>query len=916
MKIKTKLLSSLVLSVVAVTGISTVSAKEQKVQVKTVGGPVTPYHFKGDLRDLPVVESWKIGDPVKEIPRRRFKEDIRKQVDYKMSKDPLAELQKNTPADATRAFGSTIINMDGMGYSGVNPPDTTGAIGRNYYIQSINGNSGSVFTVYNKADGTVAAGPISMESLAPSGACTAGDGDPIILYDEAADRWFMQEFVNDGSNSLCFYISATNDPVSGGWNFYQYQGATFPDYPHFSVWSDAYYGTANENPATVYAFDRTNMIAGNTARPAQAIALGDLPGYGFQTATPLDWDGMLPPPTGAPGVIMRHVDEEAHSSFTNNPATDLLEMYYFTVDFDNSANSSFDKQADITITDFNSYFLDYSTFATVPQPGGSAKLDPIREVILNRLQYRNFGSYEAIAGVLPTNIDPATTGSTVNAGLRWFELRRTGGTGNPWTLYQEGTYDPGSATENRLVGSVAMDDSGNIALAYTKTDTNAGSPLPASVAYTGRLVSDSTDVMTQAEVVSKTGTGINTSGRWGDYASMDVDPVDGCTFWYTSEYQNGANWGTSITSFKFDACGSPRFILSSSDTAHNVCTMSAAVNINATVNVLSINSFTNDVALVFNPVLPSGISGSLTPTTVTPGNTSALALTVDQSAAAGSHTVTVEGSATGAPNHQLDFNINVTNTLPSAVTLTAPADSASGISGSGVAYSWDAIVGAQSYFIEIASDAAFTNILDSATVTSNSYVSGVTLPSSSTAYWRVTATNTCGAGTASTVYSFVTSTEICYTTATSVPDNSAAGIDITLPVADTGTLTSTMFSIVSDHTWPGDMIFTLTHNGTSVILMDRPGVPTSTYGCGQDGVDAIFDDASGTPVETECAAASPGIGGTLAPEQALSAFAGMPLSGDWVLNVSDNAAADTGDITQFCLLPTVTSDLIFKNGFE
>ena len=45
--------------------------------------------------------------------------------------------------------------------------------------------------------------------------------------------------------------------------------------------------------------------------------------------------------------------------------------------------------------------------------------------------------------------------------------------------------------------------------------------------------------------------------RWGDYSAMTVDPVDDCTFWFTSEYlkSNGTfNWGTRIASFKFPGC--------------------------------------------------------------------------------------------------------------------------------------------------------------------------------------------------------------------------------------------------------------------------------------------------------------------------------------------------------------------------
>ncbi|MCW9028593.1 MAG: carboxypeptidase regulatory-like domain-containing protein, partial [Kangiella sp.] len=49
------------------------------------------------------------------------------------------------------------------------------------------------------------------------------------------------------------------------------------------------------------------------------------------------------------------------------------------------------------------------------------------------------------------------------------------------------------------------------------------------------------------------------ANRWGDYSSLSVDPVDDCTFWYTTEYYKTANnnstgWSTYIGSFKFDNC--------------------------------------------------------------------------------------------------------------------------------------------------------------------------------------------------------------------------------------------------------------------------------------------------------------------------------------------------------------------------
>ena len=83
--------------------------------------------------------------------------------------------------------------------------------------------------------------------------------------------------------------------------------------------------------------------------------------------------------------------------------------------------------------------------------------------------YRNLGSYESIVGDFATNQNTARSGSTVDAGIRWFELRKSGG-GN-WTLYQEGTFSPGDSNTHHLEGSLATDKNGNIGMGYNVTKT-------------------------------------------------------------------------------------------------------------------------------------------------------------------------------------------------------------------------------------------------------------------------------------------------------------------------------------------------------------------------------------------------------------------------------------------------------------
>ena len=106
------------------------------------------------------------------------------------------------------------------------------------------------------------------------------------------------------------------------------------------------------------------------------------------------------------------------------------------------------------------------------------------------------------------------------------------------------------------------------------------------------------------------------------------------------------------------------------------------------------------------------------------------------------------------------------------------------------------------------------------------------------------------------------------------------------------------------HTWVGDLSLSLEHieTGTTVVLMDQPGVPATANGCSDDDVDVLFDDTSPVAVETECNPAPPAIGGVVHPEQDLALFDGELYTGEWQLTVTDNVSQDTGNLNEWCLL--------------
>ena len=194
------------------------------------------------------------------------------------------------------------------------------------------------------------------------------------------------------------------------------------------------------------------------------------------------------------------------------------------------------------VSDFDSQVCGLAFVGCFPQPGSSTALMPIREVIMNRLQYYNHDGFESLVGSFVVDANGADQG-----GVRWFDLRRTAG--GAWSLNQEGTYAVDG--DNRWMSSIAMDQSENIALAYNVVSS---STFP-SLRYTGRAVDDAPGVMTQPESVIHAGTASNSSFRYGDYSAMDVDPEDDCTFWFTGMDNTGSSWRTQVASFAFDLCG-------------------------------------------------------------------------------------------------------------------------------------------------------------------------------------------------------------------------------------------------------------------------------------------------------------------------------------------------------------------------
>jgi hypothetical protein len=432
--------------------------------------------------------------------------------------------------------------------NGVLPPDTNGDIGPNHYIQIVN----LAFAIFDR-NGNVLQTPENINTLWSGfgGPCeTSNDGDPIVLYDHLADRWMASQFALPrfprGPFYQCIAVSQSGDPL-GAWHRYEFliSNDKLNDYPKFGLWPDGYYMSINQFKcnfafcnwagAGAVAFERDQMLAGGPARMVYFDLYNTDPNLGGML--PADLDGPIPP-ASAPNPFAQFDDD----AWGYSP--DQLQLWNFHVDWNNTANSTFTLDRALRTAAFDSNMCGGSRNC-IPQPGGT-NVDAIADRLMYRLQYRNFGDHQTL--VVNHTVD---TNGNDRAGVRWYELRDSG---SGWTINQQGTFSP-DATQ-RWMGSAAMNAAGDIALGYSASSTS----LSPSIRFTGRLASDPLGQMTQGEGTIVAGSGYQThsSGRWGDYSMLAVDPLDNCTFWYTQEYYHSvssASWQTRIGSFQLSSCG-------------------------------------------------------------------------------------------------------------------------------------------------------------------------------------------------------------------------------------------------------------------------------------------------------------------------------------------------------------------------
>ena len=866
------------------------------------------------------------------------------------SEDPLAAKSRESALNSPEVMPGPTLTFNGVlsnnllttfGTTSM-PPDTVGDVGPNHYFQSTNF---GVFQIYNKAGvaiGATTAINTLFSGLPSNNKCRLrNNGDVVVNYDPMADRWLISQFAltDDGGDAgaptyQCIAVSQTGDPT-GAYFAYAFKAPNknFADYPHWGVWTDGYYLAVHEFnvPGTAYvqggffAFNRDKMLVGDPT--ANFVYFSVAASFGH---LPADIDGYMPPAAGTPEMFFRYTADEFGG-------TDSIISYEFVPNYTTPGSSTFTTLAALPVAAFDPRNPSGRTDIEQPMPAtlSTENLDVLGSNTMFRVGYRNLGtiasptnSYVMNWTVNVSGVNP-TSASLYQAAIRWEELRRSGG--GVMSVFDQGTHAPDAVSgtgRNRWMGSIAQDNNGNLALGFSRSGPGATEfPDIVWAGRTGGIAAAGTMNEGEATMFASTGVQNASNNRWGDYSNMVSDPSDDCTFWYAQEWRDSAfngtasnnlfKWSTRIGNFKFPSCtNAPKGQISVNVTS---CSSGAPIN-GARVSVNPGGSFrltdaTGNLVSNFNAApgsytvtaSKSGISATPAPAVVSNGVTTPVSMCI-AGPVLESTTATIVSESCSPANGVVDPGETVTVSLPVQNVVAPNTTNLKGTlqrTGGAIGVS-----SPQTYGVVTAGGAAvsqnFTFVADPNLNCGSAVTLSLALTDGATNLGTVTYTMPGSSSAGST-------TTVTYSgSPVAIPD-SGNGTDVAFAVSGltsnindlnfrfNGT-SATTGSSGFDHSWVGDVVFTLTSpQGTPVTLINRIDSGGTNGNCSVDNFfNTILDDeaAGGVIVDNNCTA---GMTGTFRPAAPLSLFDGENPNGTWTLNLADPATGDTGTLRAFAL---------------
>jgi len=455
------------------------------------------------------------------------------------------------------------------------PPNPTLAVGDTEVIQSAFG----VYADFDKSTGAIipldgqdfTLGNTIWRNLLPGTLCAnsnSDNGQLIVRFDRAAHRWIVAQNVFTSPYAVCLAISETAMFSDNVWYAYQFSvvQSGFPDYPKWGVWStggvsDGYFQTWNNfGPGgsgfvgpVMCGYDRAKLLVGDGTAEQICFQLT----ANENSLLPADRDSPVGPPATEDEFFIGSV------AAVDNSHLSVYSMHIDNWQSGDATMTGLNNSQLIAVAPYNGSCSGNYGGDCVPQEGTSAKLDSLGDRLMYRFAYWDDRPSANVTSTPPippplqhwlVNFDVESP--TGQIGVRWFEFIANQRT-VPVTLlsvFQQGTYEGSpSDTNYRWMGSMARDDVQDIVVGYS---ISSPSMFP-SIAAAGRKYTDPLGVLSP-EQFSVNGTGSQGSSPWGEYSTMEIDPSDNCTFFYTTEYYMftvpANNWSTDISSWKFPSC--------------------------------------------------------------------------------------------------------------------------------------------------------------------------------------------------------------------------------------------------------------------------------------------------------------------------------------------------------------------------
>jgi hypothetical protein len=853
-----------------------IAAPETQVQTEVKIVPaVSSRALRDTLAALPQEPGVKPDAVLQPVPNQLLKFSDFRPLVFNPTRAVQPPLNVPAPAPALNYLG---LRSGQPNVGGFFPPDTTADVSDVHILQMVNVG----WALFSKTTGATVSGPNPGNSFwqsfpAGNNCRDNNDGDPIVMWDKVASRWVVSQFSVEAPYSQCFAVSKSSDPLGEYW-LYEFVYPNFNDYGKMGLWvtedgtQNAYLLTMHEfqnetgGPfvgSSFAAVERDKMLAGQPAKFIRTLG-------GNFGMVPLHLDSAQKLPSGACPAFV-------HFDFSGTG----YRFWDYCLNW--AANTA-------TIPVVAGSFVASEPFSiglsTDPvQRDANVPLDSFDGNTMYRPAVIAFGSNGPTAAyAVVTHTVNAGTAAAPKAGARWvqFELFRTPRLGNPNALFadgfesilgtaplekrvlQQGVISPDAS--GRFMTAGAMDQNGNVAVGFTASGPNLPTGINPEVRYTARRFSDPAGTMMEEQSCTPNGvngpyTGGTQAGRpsrrWGDYSMVMIDPSDRCTFYVTNEYSQAGSpnsWATRVCSFKFDDCGSGNFLLETPAERVKICTANPRT---ASVRAVGLGNFTATIALSSSG-FPAGITPSFSPSSITAGGQSAITLGGVASAAAGVYSGTVTGTS-GALVRNATVNYEVATALPAAINLLTPVN-ASGVALTRETFTWSSAGAAGTeYLIEIARDAAFTQIFETARVTTTSFTNTRAFALSTQYFWRVTPFNACGAGNVSATNSFTTITSVTScpagTTSTVVFSDDVSGSAVPWVVSQDSGPASSQWARVVPPTGTG---FTTQswYAGNSAVTADQfltsPAITVPASGLVLFGFDAYTQYETVEPTGPNC----------------------------------------------------------------